>query len=222
MTDRKIGAMLFDFDGTIADTSYDMVNCLNILLRNHKKNTVNLNSAKNFISTGAGGLIDFACPNLSNDTRKIYISEYLDIYKDNIFIKTHLFSGIADVINMLISNNYKWGIVTNKPGYLVNPIIKKLNFKYQPSCIVAGDTLNVKKPNPAPLLHASSIISCEPESCIYVGDDKRDILAANSAGMISVAASYGFIDDLDKVKKWGSDYVITSPLDLKKFITHSA
>ena len=219
MPNRKIEAMLFDFDGTIADTSYDMVNCLNILLRNHKKDTVHLNTAKNFISTGAGGLIDFACPDLSENNRKLYISEYLDIYKDNIFVKTHLFDGVVELIDMLVLKNYKWGIVTNKPGYLVNPIIEMMNFKYQPCCVVAGDTLRVKKPNPEPLLHASKIISCNPESCIYVGDDERDILAANAAGMISVAASYGFIDDLDQIKKWGSDYVINSPLDLTNFIT---
>ena len=219
MINRKIDAILFDFDGTIADTSYDMVNCLNILLHNHKKDAVHLNTAKNFISTGAGGLIDFACPNLSENTRKLYISEYLDIYKDNIFIKTHLFDGVIELIDMLVLNNYKWGIVTNKPGYLVNPIIKMLNFKCQPCCLVAGDTLKVKKPNPEPLLHASKIISCDPESCIYVGDDERDILAANAAGMISIAASYGFIDDLDQIKKWGSDYIINSPLDLTNFIT---
>ena len=219
MPNRKIEAMLFDFDGTIADTSYDMVNCLNILLRNHKKDTVHLNTAKNFISTGAGGLIDFACPDLSENNRKLYISEYLDIYKDNIFVKTHLFDGVIELIDMLVLKNYKWGIVTNKPGYLVNPIIEMLNFKYQPCCVVAGDTLKVKKPNPEPLLHASKIISCNPESCIYVGDDERDILAANAAGMISVAASYGFIDDLDQIKKWGSDYIINSPLDLTNFIT---
>ena len=195
MPNRKIEAMLFDFDGTIADTSYDMVNCLNILLRNHKKDTVHLNTAKNFISTGAGGLIDFACPDLSENNRKLYISEYLDIYKDNIFVKTHLFDGVIELIDMLVLKNYKWGIVTNKPGYLVNPIIEMMNFKYQPCCVVAGDTLRVKKPNPEPLLHASKIISCNPESCIYVGDDERDILAANAAGMISIAASYGFIDD---------------------------
>ena len=219
MINRKIDAMLFDFDGTIADTSYDMVNCLNILLHNHKIDTVHLNTAKNFISTGAGGLIDFACPNLTEITRKLYISEYLDIYKDNIFIKTHLFDGVIELIDTLVLNNYKWGIVTNKPGYLVNPIIKMLNFKYQPCCLVAGDTLKVKKPNPEPLLHASKIISCDPKSCIYVGDDERDILAANAAGMISIAASYGFIDDLDQIKKWGSDYIINSPLDLTNFIT---
>jgi len=219
MPNRKIEAMLFDFDGTIADTSYDMVNCLNILLRNHKKDTVHLNTAKNFISTGAGGLIDFACPDLSENNRKLYISEYLDIYKDNIFVKTHLFDGVVELIDMLVLKNYKWGIVTNKPGYLVNPIIEMLNFKYQPYCLVAGDTLKVKKPNPEPLLYASKIISCNPESCIYVGDDERDILAANAAGMISIAASYGFVDDLDQIKKWESDYIINSPLDLTNFIT---
>ena len=86
MINRKIEAMLFDFDGTLADTSEDMVNCLNILLKNHGKNDVILSEAKNFISKGAGGLIDFSCPNLSKSERKIYIKVYLEIYKNNLFI----------------------------------------------------------------------------------------------------------------------------------------
>ena len=212
MINRKIEAMLFDFDGTLADTSEDMVNCLNILLKNHGKKDVRLSEAKNFISKGAGGLIDFSCPNLSKSERKIYIKEYLEIYKNNLFIKTHLFDGIIDIIENLTLKNIKWGIVTNKPSYLVNPIVEMLNFYHKPSCIVAGDTLSVKKPNPEPLIYAAKLIKCEPIFCAYVGDDIRDITAANKAGMLSVAAMYGFIKDPNEVIEWGCDYTINLSL----------
>ena len=218
MINRKIEAILFDFDGTLADTSEDMVNCLNILLKNHGKKDVRLSEAKNFISKGAGGLIDFSCPELSRSERKTYVNEYLEIYKNNMFIKTHLFDGIIDIIENLTVKNYKWGIVTNKPSYLVNPIVEMLNFHHKPSCIVAGDTLAVKKPNPEPLLYAAKLIKCDPIFCAYVGDDVRDITAANKAGMVSVAAMYGFIEDLNKVIEWGCDYKINTPSDLKNLI----
>ena len=218
MINRKIEAILFDFDGTIADTSEDMVGCLNILLKNHSKEDVDIRKAKNFISKGAAGLINFAFPKISDEEKKLYISEYLEIYKNNLYIKTKLFSGIEELILNIIKKQYKWGIVTNKPSYLVNPIIEKINFTYSPNCVVAGDTLSVKKPNPEPLIHAAKIIGCDPSLCAYVGDDIRDITAANSAGMISVAALYGFIEDLQKVKEWGSDYMINKPLDLENLI----
>ena len=219
MINKKFEAMLFDFDGTLADTSFDMVNCLNILLKKYSMPEVSLDVAKNYISKGAGGLIDFSCPNLSENKRKVFISEYLNIYKENIFIKTHLFDGISEIIETLVLNSYKWGIVTNKPGYLVEPIIKMLNLYHQPQCLVSGDTLSVKKPSPEPLLFASKQLSCDPLLCAYVGDDIRDIRAANAAGMFSVAASYGFIKNKDHIKEWGSDYTINSPLDLKNLIT---
>ena len=218
MINRKIEAILFDFDGTLADTSEDMVNCLNILLQNNSIKNVELLDAKKFISQGAGGLIDFACPKISDDVRKRYINEYLEIYKKNIFTKTHLFDGIMDIIDCLIAKNYKWGIVTNKPSYLVNPIVDMLNFNYKPSCIVAGDTLTVKKPSPEPLLYAAKLIQCEPIFCAYVGDDIRDIIAANEAGMFSIAAAYGFIEDPKKIEEWGYDYKIGTPSDLKNLI----
>ena len=91
-------------------------------------------------------------------------------------------------------------------------------FTQTPNCNVAGDTLNVKKPNPELLLYASEQISCDPIFCAYVGDDIRDITAANSANMFSIAAAYGFIDDMSNIKEWGSDYIINSPLDLENFI----
>ena len=218
MTNRKIEAILFDFDGTIADTSVDMINCLNILLANKNRANVNIDKAKNFISKGAGGLISYSCPELTENERKEYIHDYLEIYKDNYYINTRLFDGINEIIDLIISKNYKWGIVTNKPGFLVIPIIKELNLRYQPHCIVAGDTLNVKKPNPKPLLYAAEKISCEPVLCAYIGDDLRDIQAANSANMFSIAASYGFIENKSDIKKWGCDYIINSPLDLKNLI----
>ena len=99
-------------------------------------------------------------------------------------MSTHLFNGISDIIELLITKNYKWGIVTNKPSYLVKPIIKKLNFHHQPDCIVSGDTLSVKKPSPEPLLYASRQISCDPLLCAYIGDDIRDIIAAKAAGFL--------------------------------------
>jgi len=218
MIKNKIDAMLFDFDGTLADTSQDMVNCLNILLKKKSQVSANITEAKNFISKGAGGLIDFSMPNLDKEERNIYIKEYLKIYENNFFVKTHLFHGVTDIIELLVSKNYKWGIVTNKPGFLVNPIIKKLDFKYPPDCVVAGDTLSVKKPNPEPLLHASKMISCSPSACVYIGDDMRDIEAAKAANMFSIAASYGSIKNKNTIKEWGSDLMINSPLDLKKHI----
>ena len=88
MINRKIEAMLFDFDGTIADTSDDMVNCLNILLENKNRENVNIDKAKNFISKGAGGLISYSCPELTENERKEYIQDYLEIYRDNYFVYT--------------------------------------------------------------------------------------------------------------------------------------
>ena len=94
-----------------------------------------------------------------------------------------------------------------------------LNFTHAPNCIVAGDTLSVKKPNPEPLIYASKKISIDPIFCAYVGDDLRDIVAANAAKMFSVAAAYGFISDTNQIKEWESDYIIDSPLDLKNLIS---
>ena len=220
MKNNKIKSLLFDFDGTVADTSRDMIRSLNILLNEEGFSTIDENFGKNFISKGAMALIENSLKGyqIDVDRRKDLLNRFLDIYKENLFLDTYVYKGLEEVLDFLYINDIKWGIVTNKSSYFVNTIIEKIKFKIPPQCVVAGDTLNIKKPSPEPLLHAAKLLNCEPEKCLYIGDDQRDVEAGTAAGMKTIVSSYGFILPSDNIKNWGANYIIKEPIDILKII----
>lgn len=221
MKKNNIEALLFDFDGTIADTSKDMIKSLNILFNKEGFSAIDEDFGKNFISKGAMALIDNSLKGyeIDADRKKNLLKQFLDIYKENLFLDTYVYAGLEEIFDFLNLNSIKWGIVTNKSSYFVNTIIEEIKFKIPPQCVVAGDTLNIKKPSPKPLLHAAKLLSCNPEKCLYIGDDQRDVEAGNAAGMKTIISSYGFISPSDNIKTWGANYIIEEPIDILKIVS---
>ena len=205
----KVKAILFDFDGTLADTSLDMINSLNVVLKRNKYEKVKHFECKDYVSKGANGIVGHASiincisdDDIKNNLKK----DFLKQYSLNPCQETFLFEGIKELITFIMQNNLKWGIVTNKPSYLSEPIIEKLDFPSPPQCCISGDTLDKRKPDPLPLLHAAKLLGIEPSECIYIGDDERDMIAGNKAGMKTISALYGFIPKEENALKWQCDY----------------
>jgi phosphoglycolate phosphatase len=111
-----------------------------------------------------------------------------------------------------------WGVVTNKPAWLTNPLMENLQLAKRAACIVSGDTIKHAKPNPEPLLYACNLLQVDPKNCVYIGDAKRDIDAGNSANMTTITALYGYIKDLRDAKNWSADYAVNTTIELKHWI----
>ena len=202
-------AILFDLDGTLADTAPDMANALNLLTQRHKKPDVPYQIARNSVSKGSLAVVKCGFgDNLDEALLKQLQTEFLEIYSQNICINTRLFPGLAEALNLIEKNNLLWGVVTNKPGWLAEPLLKKMNLHHRAACIVSGDTLEKRKPHPDPLLHACQLISIQPENCIYFGDDERDAQAAIAANMPMVIAAYGYIGEQETPEKWGTEHFV--------------
>lgn len=144
------------------------------------------------------------------DTENLH-SRMLDLYEENISVHTRLYAGIEKVLGLLQAREIPWGIVTNKVERFTRPLIRKQTFNYEPGCVISGDSLPEKKPHPLPMLEASRQLGCRPEHCAYIGDARRDIEAGRNAGMATLAASYGYVDESDPVQTWGADVVIDHP-----------
>tara|TARA_Y100000768_G_scaffold387249_1_gene377945 strand:+ start:1320 stop:1985 length:666 start_codon:yes stop_codon:yes gene_type:complete len=214
-----ISSVLFDLDGTLADTSKDMCNSLNRVLIDHKLKTVECTELKKYISRGAVGIIEFASiVNGRSVDSSLIRSEFLEDYKDNCFISTQLNKNMDALMNYLISKEIKIGVVTNKHSRFVNKIIDGLNLNNKLSCIVTGDMVSNAKPDIDGLIKASEITQCKVSNTIYMGDDERDIIAGRNSGMMTVAANFGFISQDTNIRLWKADLIIDDPLDLKKYI----
>ena len=133
-------------------------------------------------------------------------AEFLTYYADNVAVKTDFFDGVAPALDALIARNIPWGVVTNKPGFLTDPLLTHYRQFDKSLIAVSGDTLKVAKPNPEPLLHGVKALGIEAEQCLYVGDAERDIQAGKRAGMKTAVAMFGYIEDKTEVADWQADY----------------
>ena len=214
-----VQAVLFDLDGTLADTAPDMADALNILLSKHNKPAIDHELARKYTSRGSVALIQLGFGELIDDNHREELrEEYLQIYADNLCIKTKLFNGITELLNTLDEKSISWGVVTNKPGFLTKPLLKKLGITQRTTCVVSGDSLVNRKPHPDPLHHAAKLLSVTEKDTIYIGDDPRDIQAGQAAGMHTAIAAYGYIPDNQDIESWGADLIIQQALGLKDWL----
>jgi N-acetyl-D-muramate 6-phosphate phosphatase len=216
---KSINGILFDLDGTLLDTAQDLAAALNHVLTSQQKKPLSIDIIRPAISSGVAGLLNLGIQIEVNDPIFPQLrKQFLDYYAQHICVHTHLFPGVETLINYLQEKKWSWGIVTNKSAILTEHLIKNFPLLNKAKCIIAGDTLKYSKPHPQPLLHACQCIDCLPENCIYVGDAKRDIEAANAAGMYSLIALYGYINSNDDVTKWAATDRTSSPLDIIKYL----
>ena len=216
---NKIKAVLFDLDGTLADTSPDMCESLNRVLAAHKLKTVDCINLKKHISRGALGVIEYASSVNGRDIDSSLLrSEFLEDYKTHSFVKTKLNKNMDKLLEYLLERNILVGIVTNKHSRYVNKITEGLGLNEKLSCTITGDMVLNAKPAIDGLIKAAEEIECNVDEIIYVGDDERDIIAGRNAGMHTIAADFCFISSDINIKSCNADLIIKNALDIKKYI----
>ena len=216
---NNINCVLFDLDGTLADTSKDMCNALNIVLSRNRFKPVDCLELKTHISRGAVGVIEYASQvNGRSIDSSLLRAEFLQEYSDKCFVHTKMIDDMEKLIDHMNNIQISWGIVTNKHSKYVNKILEGLSLDDKVACLITGDMVSEPKPSPEGLLEASKIAGINPSECIYVGDDERDIIAGRNAGMYTVAADFGFIHKEDSADSWHADKVIKKPSELINLI----
>jgi 2-phosphoglycolate phosphatase len=209
-----IHAVLFDLDGTLADTAPDLASALNRLLAERGRDAVPLAHARRVTSSGARGMlrVGFGIEPQHAEYDALR-TRFLDLYAENICRETRLFDGIVDLLAALDGRGLPWGVVTNKAERFTFPLLDALGLGARTACVVGGDTTGRAKPHPDPLLHAARALDLAPAACLYLGDDLRDVQAARAAGMPVLAAGYGCLGDEGDPTVWGADAVISHPLE---------
>jgi 2-phosphoglycolate phosphatase len=207
-------AILFDLDGTLLDTAPDMIGALDALRAEHDLAPMNYHVARTQVSNGAAGLLALGFDHLGPDDREALRSRYLELYAARLAQGTRPFPGMVEVLDTLERAGIPWGVVTNKPGYLTEPLLAALALSGRCACVVSGDTLTRRKPDPAPLLHAAERLGVASSAVVYVGDAPRDIEAGREAGMVTVAVTYGYHAPGDDPAQWGADHTVNNPAEL--------
>jgi len=214
-----IRAVLFDLDGTFADTAPDLTDALNKVRLENDLPALPLEVVRLETSNGAHALIKLGFDLDENDPEFIPLKDkLLENYSKNIAQYTTLFDGMEDLLQKLDHQNILWGIVTNKPERFTNPLMKELGITPRTNCIVSGDTTSHSKPDPEPLIYAAKLLNLAPCECIYIGDAERDILAAQNAGMPSLIAMFGYLGANDHPHEWGADGFIEHPVEILTYL----
>lgn len=211
--------VLFDLDGTLVDTAPDMVAVLDEMQRSRGVDPLEYGVARAYVSNGAIGLLKLAFPEASPAPLGPLHLEYLDLYSKSLCRHSALFPGLPQVLNELDKTGRPWGVVTNKPKNLTEPLMQALGLMDRAACVVSGDTLPQRKPDPAPLLLAARQVDVSPSDCVYVGDAARDIQAGRAAGMATVAVRYGYIVPDDDISAWGADRIVSDVGELARLLS---
>jgi len=210
-----LDAVLFDLDGTLLDTAPDLAGALNRVRRNHCLEPLPFDGLRQWVSHGSYALIRAGFGLADDDPAfEPLRQELLAEYHAHIAADSAPFDGIEAVLRYLHARTLRWGIVTNKPGWLTTPLLAQVTFPHAPGCVVSGDTLAVRKPDPEPLFLAAQQLDVVPGRCVYVGDAERDVQAGLRAGMYTVVASYGYISAAEDCHRWGAHAVVASPHEL--------
>jgi phosphoglycolate phosphatase len=209
-------AVLFDLDGTLADTAPDLGGALNRLREQHALAPLPIEAVRPYASSGARGLLRIGFDLKPGDASYEEMRQaFLAHYDAAICVETRLFPGIVELLAQLEARNIAWGIVTNKATRFTGRLVELLGLAERVGCVVCGDTTPHMKPHPAPLLAAAERLGLAPARCSYVGDDLRDIQAAQAAGMASIAVEYGYQGtENGGPHSWNADAVIARPIDL--------
>ncbi|MDP2398963.1 MAG: phosphoglycolate phosphatase [Burkholderiales bacterium] len=211
-------AVLFDLDGTFADTAPDLGLAVNTMRAARGLSPVPLADTRRVTSLGARGLLSVGFGITPEHPDYLAMrEEFLQLYENKLCCETTLFPGMAELIDRLEQRNVVWGIVTNKAERFAKPLMLQLGYATRAACIIGGDTTAHMKPHPAPLLAAAEAIGIAPQSCLYVGDDERDIRAGRAAGMRTVAVRFGYLNGSNP-EDWNADSLVSSPLEIENIL----
>ncbi|MBU2675460.1 MAG: HAD-IA family hydrolase [Gammaproteobacteria bacterium] len=216
--DNAFDLVLFDLDGTLVDTAPDMVAALQEMQSDHGYDPVAYDLGRSNVSNGAMGLLRIGFPDIDEDGRRLLIGEYVERYAERLCDLSTVFAGVDTLLDRLDDTGCPWGVVTNKPEYLTNPLLEQLGLAERSVCAISGDTLPVRKPEPEPLLLGCDIAGVDALRSIYIGDAARDIEAGQRAGAATIAAAYGYITEDDDPREWGADIIAIDTEELTQIV----
>ena len=215
-------AVLFDIDGTLIDTAADFIRIIQDMCRDKQCDVVAADLIRTQVSEGARAMVKLVYPELDVED-PVFLAHrqrFLDVYGNDIAVETDLFEGMYPLLETLESQNIPWGIVTNKPRWLSEALLKALNLTERCAVLVCPEDVSKTKPDPEPMYLAAKRIQIQPEDCIYVGDHPRDIDAGRHAHMYTILAAYGYLplQHKDDLTAWQADCIVNTVAELQQVI----
>jgi len=215
----RLGAVLFDLDGTLVDSAPDLAGACNEMRVERGLAPLPYERLRRMVGSGARGMVGAAFGLVPDNPGYLDLrDEFLARYETRMTRMTRVFDAMVPVLAWFEGERLPWGIVTNKATRFAVPLVAALGLAERAAVLVCGDTVAHSKPHPAPLLEAARRLGLAPEGCAYVGDDRRDVDAGRAAGMLTIVAAWGYLGDGDAPGAWGANHLIAGPEELPRLI----
>ncbi|HEY8585331.1 MAG TPA: phosphoglycolate phosphatase [Rhodanobacter sp.] len=213
----QLQGVLFDLDGTLLDSAPDLYAALQAHCAEEGVEAPPYAPVREVVSRGARAVLRCAFADRGEPALEALVPRYLQLYQGVMATQTRPFDGVDDLLARIEAAGLRWGIVTNKAAFLADELVRRIGWAERAGAVVSGDTLAVRKPDPAPVLLACERAGVEPARCVFVGDDQRDVQAGAAAGLYTVAVSWGYLDGGDP-HTWGADVVLDHPARLAEWL----
>jgi N-acetyl-D-muramate 6-phosphate phosphatase len=215
----RVRAVLFDLDGTLLDSAPGLTAATNAMRTARGLPTLAHQQLRAHAGSGARGMLGAAfdlapADHLFEQMR----DEFYAHYEQQLLHHLQTFEQVPALLSALDAQGMPWGIVTNKALRFTEPTVRAMGWANRAGAIIGGDSTPHTKPHPAPLLEAARRLRQAPVDCVYVGDDPRDIRAGKAAGMLTLAAAWGYLGVEAPVHSWGADHVLTRPEELLQML----
>lgn len=212
-----IEGVLFDLDGTLLDSAPDLYAALKRQCEEEGAPVPPYAPVREVVSRGAKAVLRCAFGALGEPAVDARVARYLALYEEVMGQATRPFEGVDALLAQLESAGVRWGIVTNKAGFLTDELLRRIGWADRAAAVISGDTLPVKKPDPAPVTLACKRAGIEPGRSLFVGDDRRDVMAGAAAGLYTVAVSWGYLDG-GNPREWNADAVLDTPAQFAQWL----
>ncbi|MDT8438249.1 MAG: HAD-IA family hydrolase [Wenzhouxiangellaceae bacterium] len=211
MNVERPAAVLFDLDGTLADTAPDLIAALAALRQRLRLPDIDLAPLRRLASRGAPAILEAGLGELHADERLAHRPAFIELYHAACWVDSRPFDGVEALLDALERRGIRWGVVTNKIERLAIAVLEQAGWSGRLACLIAGDTTARPKPAPDPVLAACTRLSVAPETVVFVGDDERDVLAGRAAGTRTIAADWGYLPEPGASLHWGADVIADRP-----------
>lgn len=214
---NKIKLVVFDLDGTLVDSKYDLTDAVNFTRKQYGFSPLSVDKVASYLGSGIVALVKSVLPELDDEQLKVAVKTFMNFYGEHLLDKTKFYKDIDTVLAEL--NSFKKVVLSNKTELFSKKIIEYLNLKQYFVQVYGGDSFKEKKPNPLPIYEIMKKFSLNKENVVMVGDGANDILVAKNAGIKVIGTLYGY-SSLEQLKEYKADYIAETSKDIINIINN--